>query len=645
MTSNPNTHAVSLVTATRTRWKSVRRAVALGLALRLFSLPVLPAAEPPPTAKLNGAGGIAITGELKQWHKVTLLLDGPEVAEAPATFRDYRLNVIFSKGGEKFIVPGHFAADGNAAETGADRGNKWRVFFSPKATGVWSYRVSFRTGPDVALSLEADAGAAWPPLDGKTGTFVIGPTDKQAPDFRGRGLLRYTGKHYQQFAGDNSYWLAIGPGSPEDLFGGSDFDATRTGMKPQYYADHIQDWKPGDPTWGNGRGKGVIGALNYVIALGQSSMWAAFMNAFCDCDDTWPYPEKDISVKGMSTFDVSKLDQWEIVVAYGQKHGLVFHAIMSEEEAEGLWEKVEGLTVGGASDFAKTRKLYYREIVSRFAHFNAVDWNMGEEFGLNNAAKKTAPNGGWPGTSDGQKKLFTDYVTALDPYGHSRGWEGAPNAPLRDYTPWFKGTEFNRTAIQGTTTKANEYSVTLREASAAAGHPWVINFSEHHRPALALKTLIATNYPVFRQSVWGTFLGGGAGMEWYLEGDDYFLVSYRPYREVLRWTAHVRDFMYAYLPFWEMEPANALLPPGAGYCFAKKGFIYALYLNQAGAATLDLTGETGTFVVLWYDPRNGGALQSGAVRAVQGGSLQTLGQPPKDADLDWAVLVRRQSAR
>jgi len=368
--------------------------------------PVLPAAGTPPTAKSNGTGAIVITGELKQWHKVTLLLDGPAVAEAPATFRDYRLNVIFTKGSQAFIVPGHFAADGNAAETGADRGNQWRVFFSPNETGVWTYRVSFRTGMDVALSLEANAGTAYPPLDGKTGTFAIGSIDKKAPDFRARGLLRYTVKHYQQFAGDHSYWLAIGPGSPEDLFGGSDFDATRVGMKPQYYADHIQDWKPGDPTWGNGRGKGVIGALNYLIALGQSSMWVAFMNAFCDCDGTWPYPEKDISVKGLSTFDVSKLDQWEIVVAHGQQHGLVFHAIMGEDEAEGLWEQVEGLTVGGESDFAKTRKLYYREIVSRFAHFNAVDWNLGEEFGLDNGVKKTAPNGGWPPTSDGQKKLL-----------------------------------------------------------------------------------------------------------------------------------------------------------------------------------------------------------------------------------------------
>lgn len=40
-----------------------------------------------------------ITGELKQWHKVTLTLDGPaahETNQAPNPFLDYRLTVTFT---------------------------------------------------------------------------------------------------------------------------------------------------------------------------------------------------------------------------------------------------------------------------------------------------------------------------------------------------------------------------------------------------------------------------------------------------------------------------------------------------------------------------------------------------------------------
>jgi hypothetical protein len=74
---------------------------------------------------------VGITGELKRWHKVTLTLDGPSASEAgtPNPFMDYRMNVTFSNtvSGLTYLVPGYFAADGNASETSATSGNKWRA--------------------------------------------------------------------------------------------------------------------------------------------------------------------------------------------------------------------------------------------------------------------------------------------------------------------------------------------------------------------------------------------------------------------------------------------------------------------------------------------------------------------------------------
>ena len=73
-----------------------------------------------------------ITGELKQWHKVTLTIDGPSAHEtnnAPNPFLDYRMMVTFTheSGPPSYRVPGYFAADGNAARTSATSGNKWRA--------------------------------------------------------------------------------------------------------------------------------------------------------------------------------------------------------------------------------------------------------------------------------------------------------------------------------------------------------------------------------------------------------------------------------------------------------------------------------------------------------------------------------------
>ena len=87
-----------------------------------------------------------ITGDLLQWHKVVILLDGPDVEESPATFRDYRLNVTFTKGAQKFVIPGHYAADGNAGRTGARAGNKWRA------------QLHYRSGPDLNFCGDDEPG-------------------------------------------------------------------------------------------------------------------------------------------------------------------------------------------------------------------------------------------------------------------------------------------------------------------------------------------------------------------------------------------------------------------------------------------------------------------------------------------------------
>ena len=177
-------------------------------------------------ARTSGAA-VEISGELKQWHDVVLTFEGPQASEAgvPNPFRDYRLNVTFTQGEKRVLAPGHFAADGKAAETGAESGNKWRVHFVPDATGEWTYQASFRTGPDIAVSLDPQAGqpAAY---DGESGKFTVGPSDKSKPDLRARGLLRYAGQHYLQFAGTGEYFIKGGADSPENFLAYIEFDQT-----------------------------------------------------------------------------------------------------------------------------------------------------------------------------------------------------------------------------------------------------------------------------------------------------------------------------------------------------------------------------------------------------------------------------------
>jgi hypothetical protein len=208
-------------------------------------------------AQQKSAAGadVSISGDFRQWHKLTLTLTGPQTDESstsPNPVMDYRMTVTFAheSGAPTYSVPGYFAGDGNAANSSATAGNQWRAHLSPDKIGRWSYRVSFRSGKGVALAA-ASAGQAVAPFDGRAGTFQVTASDKKSPDFRARGRLQYVGRHYLQFAGNGEYFLKLGTDSPETLLAYADFDGT-VALKPQVplhtYSAHGADWQPGDPT-------------------------------------------------------------------------------------------------------------------------------------------------------------------------------------------------------------------------------------------------------------------------------------------------------------------------------------------------------------------------------------------------------------
>jgi hypothetical protein len=573
------------------------------------------------------------TGDLMQWHKVTLTFGGPESAESsPANpFLDYRLNVTFTLGKKSFVVPGYYAADGDAGNSGSYSGNKWRCHFSPSETGEWAWSASFRKARNIAVNDQPMAGEACG-FDGARGSFSIASPNKLAPDFRAKGMLQYTGEHYFQFAQTKEYFLKGGADSPENFLAYNEIDNTydadagsgsyeHIGGFIHEYKPHIKDWKQGDPSWRDGKGKGIIGALNYLSAKEMNSVYFLTYNMDGgDGRDVWMWSDENERER----FDCSKLDQWEIIFEHMDKLGLMLHVITQETENDH--------NLGGSVGLNLVRRLYYRELVARFGHHLALVWNLGEE---NN-------------TPDADRKEIAAYIRSLDPYDHPITVHTQANVTLKFYNDLFGNENFEATSIQSDFSNFHDEAVILRKRSAEAGRKWAIFYDEQGPASKGI--LPDSDDPghdqVRKEGLWGNLMGGGAGVEWYF-GHQYphMDINCEDWRSRdIMWdqTRHALTFFQTYLPFWEMTPSDYLTSADDDYCFAKEGEVYAVFLPNGGTTKLDLRNCSFKFDISWYNPRTGGDLQKGSINDVKGGAWTNIGSPPDKSNLDWVVLVNKK---
>jgi hypothetical protein len=71
----------------------------------------------------------------------------------------------------------------------------------------------------------------------------------------------------------------------------------------------------------------------------------------------------------------------------------------------------------------------------------------------------------------------------------------------------------------------------------------------------------------------------------------------------------------AAVPFYKLEPADALVLAGEAYALAEPGYHYVVYLYRAGPVTLDLRGAAGSFEAQWFDPLTGLWSPAGTIAA------------------------------
>ncbi|WP_044303172.1 DUF5060 domain-containing protein [Rhodopirellula sallentina] len=581
------------------------------------------AANPP------GESVAVVSGTMQQWHKITLTLRGPHASEdgKPNPFTDYRMQVTFEhpESGLKYDVPGYFAADGDAANSSASSGDRWRAHLSPDHEGRWTYSVSFRKGSNVAVSDQRDAGQPVVGVDGVSGEFTVAASDKGGRDFRSKGRLSYVGKHHLRFTGTGEYFLKCGADAPENFLAYADFDGDfkKDGQKDNLvktWQPHVRDWKQGDPTWQDGKGKGIIGAVNYLASQGLNAFSFLTMNIQGDDRNVFPYTTYD----ERSRLDCSRLDQWAIVLEHGNNNGMYLHFKTMETENEMLLDR---------GNLGPQRKLYYRELIARFGHNLALNWNLGEE--INDASHE-------------QKVAWANYFATHDPYHHNIVIHnmGEPHYDLLGDASALTGfsLQTNRPDFGNVHKRTLDYIT----RSVAAGKPWVVACDE---PGDAKHSLITDEEDpehnnARMNALWGNIMAGGAGVEWYFgynhPHSDLTCQDYRVREKMWVQCRHALEFFQSELiPFWDMSNCNDKVENPNAYGLQKAGDTYLVYLKKGGEAKLDLTDVEGRFKVRWFNPRTGGSLDTGAANTILGGAKRELGQPPRHADQDWLAVIRR----
>jgi hypothetical protein len=301
--------------------------------------------------------------------------------------------------------------------------------------------------------------------------------------------------------------------------------------------------------------------------------------------------------------------------------GMYLHFKMLETEND---RKMDGGELG------VERKVYTRELIARYAHHLALNWNMGEETTLQTQ----------------QIRDWSRYIRAIDPYGHHIVIHTYPGQYERVYGPLLGEDTLTGLSIQTSRPDFSHVHGVVKEwvrRSAEVGKPWVVACDE---PGDAQHALVPddedpTRDNARKNALWGNIMAGGAGVEWYFgyqhPHSDLTCQDWRTRDKMWDQCRYALEFFKKHeIPFWEMKCEDELTENTDDYVLCKPGEVYLVYLKHGGKVELNVTA--GNFTYGWFNPRTGDGL-AGLLRTGSASAAQKIEVAAPDTN-DWLLVVR-----
>ena len=184
-------------------------------------------------------------------------------------------------------------------------------------------------------------------------------------------------------------------------------------------------------------------------------------------------------------------------------------------------------------------------------------------------------------------------------------------------------------------------------ASQEAGKPWAVAVDEpgDAQHALLTDTEDPDHDNARINGLWGAFMAGAWGTEWYFgykhPHSDLTCQDFRSRDLFWNQCKHLFDFFERNeLPVCNTVNNDQLVADG-DYCLTEPGKMYVVFLKK-GKGKINLEGVTGEFSLHWFDPRNGGNLQTTKINSIRGGNWIELSGAPSEENKDWVVLLRKK---